>query len=637
MIRSGHLRLFASFLAVVLLISVKSVYADTDASTDDRSVAVPTGWWVYTNVTSTQITSFLNQNSARLTDIEVYSSVAGSAPRFTVRMVKNSGAYAVPGWWWYYGLTFSQVSAQLTTNNARLIDLEPYDIGGGVIRYAAVMVSNTGVSARAWSYLSGVSSAQISTQITNSGHRLIDLDSYFVGGNKFYSAVFVANTGSDAKSWQWWINQTSAGVAAKLSAFGGRIVDLDRQPDGTFNVIMVKNSGADNFAWWWKTNFASATDLLNFATQLSARPVDIETYVDLLGQRRYMGVFIDNGNASTKRIRNIFAQSFLDSSGGPTKGIFEAYLKRVSSNVEIDLNSARPAETASSLKSLHLLHAMGRIQTGADALTNSFLYYDYRTGTLDQRKNACPDPIKETVLNLRTDYNLEKGLDEMMRISDNRTTRGVVLRYGFPAINATADAAGLVGTQLRHNIGCAYFNLGTQEYDTNLRNDTTAADLAKIYEGVWTSSLLSGIGRTEYLESANPSSGASTAIQQIINEEAAAQGKSASAASFGTAMIGYGKGGSYNTCLPDAVGGCGQKVIIRSSTGITRIPIKVRGLLSYRDYVFGRLISDVPVPCWDDSTTAFDECPTETAFETTYSKAANEMYREVIRSALQTW
>lgn len=633
----GRLKCLIGFLAFILVIAIKPAYADTNATTDDRSVAVPTAWWVYTGVTSAQVSSFLTQNAARLTDIEIYSIVSG-VPRFTVRMVKNSGAYAVPGWWWYYGLTFSQVGAQLTANNARLIDLEPYDAGGGVIRFAAVMVSNTGVSARAWSYLVGVSSAQISTQITNSGHRLIDLESYFEGGVKKYTAVFVANTGSDAKAWQWWLNQTAAGVAAKLNAFGGRIVDLDRQSDGTYNVIMVQNSGANNFSWWWMTNFNTITDLLNFASQLSARPVDIETYVDLFGQRHYLGVFIDNGNAATKRIRNIFAQSFLDSSGAPTKGIFEAYLKQVSSGVVLDLNSSRSAETASSMKSLHLLHALGRVQAGTDSLTSAFNYYDYISGTLDERKNACPDPVKETVANLRTDYNLEKGLGEMMRISDNRTTRGVVLRYGFPAINLTADNAGMVGTQLRHNIGCAYFNLSTQKYDDkSLRNDTTAADLARIYEGVWTGSLLSGTGRTEYLKLANPSTGTSAQIQQIINQEAALQGKSAIAATFGASIKNYGKGGSYNTCLPNSVGGCGQQVIIRSATGLIRIPIKISGVLNYRNYVFGRLISDVPVPCWDDPTTAFDECPTETAFETTFTNASNEMYREVIRSALLTW
>ena len=602
---------------------------DTTALTDDRSVSVPTAWWAYTGITASSVTSFLNTNGARLTDIEIHSIVGGQ-PRFTLRMVRNNGAYAVPGWWWYFGQTFSEIGQKLSANNARLIDLEPYDSGGGVIRYAAVMVSNTGGAARAWTYLSGVSSAQITSHLNSTGHRLIDLDTYFVGATKFYSAVFVANTGADAKQWQWWLNQTSSGVADKLAAFNGRLVDLERLPDGFYNVVMVKNTGADAAAWWWRLGFSSLSDLINFANQLAVRPVDIETYI-VSGQRRYSAVFIDNANAATRRIRGVFAERFLDANNLPTRGIFEAYLKQVSGSVLVDLNSRRSAETASSLKSLHLLHAMRRLQASTDTLSSSFVYYDYIAGTFEDRKNACPDPAKETLANRRTDYNLEKGLDEMMRISDNRTTRGVVLRYGFSAINTTADVAGLTGTQLRHNIGCSYFNLATQKYDTGLRNDTTAADLARIYEGVWNSSLLNGTARAEFLESANPATGLTSTsdLQKIINAEATAQGKLAIADDFGALVRRWGKGGSYGTCLPNASGGCGQAVMIRSGTGIISFPIKVSGRTQYRTYVFGRFISDVPTVSFSSADIA--------SYEATYNKASNELYRETIRSALLTW
>jgi hypothetical protein len=69
--------------------------------------------------------------------------------------------------------------------------------------------------------------------------------------------------------------------------------------------------------------------------------------------------------------------------------------------------------------------------------------------------------------------------------------------------------------------------------------------------------------------------------------------------------------------------------MIRSGTGIIRFPIKVLGVVNYRTYVFGRLISDVP-------TVSFTS-PDITAYEATYAKASNELYREVIRSALLTW
>ncbi|MEK8034108.1 serine hydrolase [Ideonella sp. DXS29W] len=611
---------------------------DVNALTDDHSTNAPTAWWTYTNVTADQVGTYLNQNGARLTEIEVYSVTSG-VPRFTVRMVKNSGAYAVPGWWWYYGLTAAQVTSYVNANNGRLIEVEPYDIGGGQIRFAVVMVSNTAGAARAWSYLMGVSSAQITDHINSSGHRLIDLDSYTEGGVKKYTAAFVANTGADAKSWQWWINQTPASIASKVSSFQGRIVKLERQSNGTYNFIQVKNTGSDNSAWWYQYGFASMTDLNNYGLQVASRPIDITTYVDGNGTRRYDAVFIDNANASTRRMRDLLGKTFLDANGNPTKGIFESYLKQVNGAVKVDLNSARRAETASSLKSLHLLHSMKQVELGLDTLNSAFTYYEYDA---DDGSNACPDPSKETTANRRTNYNFEMGLDEMMRISDNRTTRGTVLRYGgtFTPFNTTAANSGMTGTTLRHNIGCAYWNFTTGKYDpATRRNDTTAADLAHIYEGVWNQTLLTNknSARSEFLESANPGTGAGSALQAIINDEAAKQGKSAIAAQFGSLIKSWGKGGSYGTCLPDSNGGCGQQVIVRSGTGLIQLPIKVNGVLSYRDYVFGRLISDTPVPCWEDYDTPGTNCQADVDYTNAYSNAANELYRDEIREALKTW
>jgi beta-lactamase class A len=282
---------------------------------------------------------------------------------------------------------------------------------------------------------------------------------------------------------------------------------------------------------------------------------------------------------------------------------------------------------------------MRQVQLGLDTLPSAFTYYEY---DMNAGKDACPDPSKETVANRRTNYNFETGLDEMMRISDNRTTRGTVLRYGgtFTPFNTTATNSGLTGTTMRHNIGCAYWNFTTSKYDpTNRRNDTTAADLARIYEGVWNSTLLTNTNsaRSEFLESANPSTGASSALQAIINDEASKLGKLSIAAQFGSLIKSWGKGGSYGTCLPDSNGACGQKVIIRSGTGLIQLPIKVSGRTSYRDYAFGRLISDTPVPCWEDYNTPGTNCQVDVDYTNAYSNAANELYRDEIREALKTW
>ena len=613
---------------------------DTSSLTSDQGINTPTAWWTYTNQTPAQVSALVTSLGARLTELKVEALVSGE-PRFAVRLVKNSGAYAATGgWWWYYGLTTSQVTSYLNANTGRLIEIEPYDIGGGNIRYAVVMVSNAGTAARSWWWLAGTTAATIDSYAAQN-RRLIDIDSYTVNGAKKYTALFVANTGADAKSWQYFYNQTTSGIASKVSAFSGRIVKLHRQADGTYLMVQQKNTGADTSAWWWQVGLTSMTAANNYANQLAGRPVSITSYLNSSGQRRYDAAYIDNANSATRRMRTVYSKTFVDSNGNPTRGIFEAYLRQVGSSTLVNLNGGQQAEVASSLKALHLLHAMKQVQLGTTTLGSAFTYYNYPDGSGGADSDHCPNPIYEVAANKKTDYNFEKGLDEMMNISDNRTTRGVVLRYGMPAITSTGTAAGLTSTAVRHNIGCAYYNLSTSKYDpTNLRNNTTAADLAKIYEGVWLGTALTSThnARAEFLESANPASGAYTSLQTIINAEAASLGKPQSTAlAFGQAVRRWSKGGGYGTCLPDSAGACGQKVTIRAGAGLIELPFKSGGVVVPRVYSYANLVSDVPVSCWEDGNPDYVSCPSETNYVNAFSAAQPELFRDIVRAGLQTW
>lgn len=90
-------------------------------------------WWYYYNVTPDFITAKLEENQARLVDIEPHA-----AGTFTVVMEKSQGEY----WWWYYGLSASELSARVAQTGARIIDLEPYTVYGEK-RFAAVLLNNS--------------------------------------------------------------------------------------------------------------------------------------------------------------------------------------------------------------------------------------------------------------------------------------------------------------------------------------------------------------------------------------------------------------------------------------------------------------------------------------------------------------
>lgn len=607
--------------ASVAAIDPATAQADVNAKTDDAHVSKPTGWWVYRARTVQQVKDLISSKGARLTDIEPANA---SATLWDIVLVKNSGPYAINGWWWYVGRTAGQVKNLLAQKKGRLIHLQPYRIGGKT-RFALVMVKNTGSQARTWYWGYGKSAASIKNHLKAKGTRLIDLETYYTGSGKRYAFVSIRNTAGDKNPWYWWLNQTNSSLSSKLKQKKARLIDLERLPNGKLNAVATKpGQPSDKASWWWY-RFSSMGALVNFANQLAARPIDIERYKTGSGKTRFAAVFIDNANAETRRIRKIFGKGMLDSSGAPTRGIFEAYLREVDTSTKISLNAGRVADVASSLKALHLLHAMRSVQAGED-LNSPFVYYDYPNSPFNANtKDACPLPADEVNANKRTNYDLETGLDEMMSISDNRTTRGVVLRYGgFGPLNTTASMFGLSKTELRHNIGCSSYNVNTNKYVDSLANRTTARDLARLYETVWAGDSLTDVPRAEFLESANPG-GSNDAIDAIIDDEAAKLGLAQSVADeFSDNVVRYGKGGSYNTCLAGPNGGCGTAIMVRSGAGIIRLPVKNEiDRIVHRTFVFARFISQAPRPC--------------TACTDAYSEAANELYRTQIRSALKTW
>src|SRR5262245_5996766 len=177
------LTLSAAFLSTFLFLTAARAQ-------DERSLTDPTGWYWYYNQTPAALSDVITNTGSRIVDLEVSST---SPLLFTAALVVNSGPYA-KGWWWYYGLTEADVSQKITENNARIIDLEAYDAGGST-RFAIVLVPNTGADAKAWWWYYGVQPADIQAAYEANGARLIDLDTYVIGGRRYWSAVMIANSG----------------------------------------------------------------------------------------------------------------------------------------------------------------------------------------------------------------------------------------------------------------------------------------------------------------------------------------------------------------------------------------------------------------------------------------------------------
>ncbi len=540
---------------------------------DDRSNDTPTGWVWYYGQTSAQVNQLVN-SGFRIVDIEVEST---SPYSFAVAMVANSGAHA-KGWWWLVGVDGSALSSFLSSNNARLIDLEVYDVGGQT-RFTAVMISNTGADAKTWYWYYNVSSTFIGQAAASNNARLVDIERYTIGGNTYYAAAMIKNTGADAKAWYWWLGVDTAFLVNEINTKNLRVYDLDRNSDGSHNAILVGNNEA--FHWWWYVGVTESS-LNTLVAQNGARVIDIERYT-VLGFARFNVVMLNNSNELTTRIGDILRT---------INGVNGLYLKRINGSVLADLQGSFDFEPASTLKTLVHAHAMRQVALGNVSLSQPVTVY---TGT----SGSCPQytsPITET---------LEVVLKKMMENSDNNRTRAAVDFFGQANINNTAVALGLTNTKINHVMGCG----GPPQ------NELTLASGAKLHETIANGWLGAQREKFYQLMSDQPLSYASGKFATVINEEAAALGINTNTKNAFTSMIDMAwKGGSYLYLGPTEE--------YRSYLNWCRLPFLVNGNIVTREYASGIFIHKSSNSAQVDSV---------------LSEASAELLRDVVHDALESW
>ena len=589
-VRGSRARL-ALLLALLLLAAVlpaaSPVAAVGPVQDPERTSTAITGWGLHHGVTPTTINNYVAQGN-RIIDLEVESA---TGPTFSVTYVKNSGTY-LRGWWWYYGQTISSIKTHLTANNARLIDIEPYYVGTS-LRYAVVMVRNTGDAAKAWWWYTGVSPTTIGNLAATNNARPIDIDRYVVNGVTKWTVIFISNTGVDAKAWWHYYSRTPTQIASLLNTNHARLIDIERA--GSYYDVIMTGGGS---GWWWWYHGQSISALMAKASQNGARIFKVEPYF-VGGTKYFAGLMLNNVNAETTRIRELMRV-------GLAGGVYGVYLKKMGGPTLVNLQKDVVFEPASMIKVVHHLHAMRSIMNTAETLTTSVTWYvnpsdparypsdfDYADD-----KNKCAYADDGTLLTGKT-YVDQIGpviLAQMMKQSDNRATDGVVIRYGFAAINATAALVGMSKTALNHRIGC--------DRDSPpagwAHNQLTLNDAGLLYEKVENGTLLgTGTYRTKFYEymAGGPISTTSE-IADIIRDEATHLGMSAlEADQFIANTKARSKGGSYDSC-PDT-GACNPPYwYIRTSGGTIWMPYKnLTGTIVPTPYVYGRFVDKLALNC----------------------------------------
>ena len=196
-------------------------------------------WWWYFDLTPGDIETLLDRNEARLIDIERYNTASGT--RYAVIMLDNSGADA-KAWWWYVGLDDALLDVFLDENDARLVDIEAYQDGG--TKYAAIMIDNTGADAMEWWWYFNEPATTIWNNIAAHDSRLLEFQVRDPVTHTF-DAIMIPNEEPDNINWWWYYDVTEEELNALLSQNGARIADLDTYLSGiqrVYSVVMVNNS-----------------------------------------------------------------------------------------------------------------------------------------------------------------------------------------------------------------------------------------------------------------------------------------------------------------------------------------------------------------------------------------------------------
>jgi hypothetical protein len=492
---------------------------------DDRDNTAIVGWWVYTGQTLSDVINFVSTNNARIVDLEANTQV--SPIRYTVTYVSNTGSYSRASWY-YADVTQATLSAALSANNARLTVLKAYVTAGGETHFFAVMVSNTGSDAKSWWWYIGTTVSELTTLWQANNARLVQITSYETPAGKRYAAVMISNTGTDSKGWWWYAGATPNDISTHISANQARLIDIDYDDaSASYNAIMT-SCGADCPLWWWYFGIP-VSSVLSVAAQDGARIIDFNS-VPCGASTCFTMVLVNNSNAETSRVGELLRSN--------TDGTVGLYLKQVGGQVLASLMDSTHFEPASTIKAATHLYTFRELSGGVATLNTNITRYVPPVGS------SCPGSTPNGVESINT------ADQEMMWHSDNTRTRELNDFWQVANVNTMMVSIGMSQSAINHVVGCG----GPPE------NVTTLVDLGRLYEGVADGTALNSgyrttfndhmAGKGQFAHEGYDWTGLwTTDIPRIIDQEAPPGMSAAAKSAFRAKMDLAYKAGNYKICL----------------------------------------------------------------------------------------
>lgn len=257
------------FLVICVILSTNATAQETVLM--ERSATERVGNWYLTNQSAAQINAFADEQNARPIDIDV----VGTNPlRFDVSFVSDSGVHEAT-WNWRYDMNEAGLNAFAERTNSRVIDLETYMIGNER-RFAAVFRQNSGSDAVGWRWGYGMTRDGLRNVYNRYDMRIVDIERYVDGGTTLYAAVMVDNTGARETDWFWFRDQTLDGVVANMRRTGMRVLDMERHGTGRntrYTTVLVPFSPGQRA---WHYYGITQDEVTHMAVRHSSRVIDLE-------------------------------------------------------------------------------------------------------------------------------------------------------------------------------------------------------------------------------------------------------------------------------------------------------------------------------------------------------------------------
>jgi hypothetical protein len=128
----------------------------------------------------------------------------------------------------------------------------------------------------------------------------------------------------------------------------------------------------------------------------------------------------------------------------------------------------------------------------------------------------------------------------------------------------------------------------------------------------------------------------SSALGDVVRQEAAKLGKSSDAPAFIAAMSYHEKAGNEFMCVSSNCASNPQYLDFTSISGVMVLPFKSAGNVVPTDFVYARFGNDFVLPCVPGSGGCAADTAELTAI-TTVAAGGAETYRQQIAAALATW